>query len=302
MEPGLRLASCLLQQSGPFFSQLMYGQLQTPQVKRLQPRGLLNEWRVRLVNVVSNPHYPLPLIASQLEAFAEHVAATLLIYIPDDEDEPQAWGETRVTLDERCRYAIGIGSVFTEVIFQPQWHKTSAQSRRYYNFQLAVTLLHELAHVAWRCRFWDDMIQNPDAEVGEAVLAPEEEQIELGQSWETWFFGGELQPIDLFEEPPRWLGFTFIPFTIDSGNPESVIYPDCRYGGHAIPAYCINQFFQKDRWAAHRDTRAPFSIELTPLSSTTNEAWEGDIDAAFVGRMTLNYEDQAHPRPSFLEE
>ena len=302
MEPGLRLASLLLEQSGPFFSRLMYGQLQTPPIKKLHPRGGPDEWRIRSVNVVGDPRYPPQVVAAQLKAFAEHVAENSLIYIPNDIAITEAWGELHTTFQERCRYAIGIGSILSDVICQPQWHRISAQTRRYYNFQLAATLVHELAHVAWRCRRWDDLLQDPGAEPEEAVLSPSEEQIELGQSWEKWFFGGELCPIDTFEVPARWLGFSFSPFTIDTENQESMAYKDCRSVNHAIPAFCINQFFQKERWAAHKDGSDPFSIRLTPLNSLTNEIWEGDHDDGFMYRMKLNQESQTDPRPSFPEE
>jgi hypothetical protein len=242
MEPGLRLASLLLTQSGPFFSQLIYGQLQIRQVRRLQPLGTPDEWRTRVVNILRNPRHSPELIAEELEEFADRVAENSLTYFPDDVPGPYAWGEARTTLHDQCRYAIGIGSSLADVICQPQWHRTNAQSRRYYNFQLAVTLVHELAHVAWRYRPWDELLEEPESESDEVIMSPSEEQIELDQSWETWFFGGELRPIDTFETPPRWLGFAFGPFTIDSGNEESLFWRDCRFGGTAIPAWCINQF------------------------------------------------------------
>ncbi len=302
MEPGLRLASLFLEHSGPFFSQLLHGQLQFPELRRLQPYGPLEEWRVRSVNVVGNPHNLEPLFGTQLKKFADHVAETSLIYVPSNNTVGDAWAENRTTLDDRCRYAIALGSVFTDVICQPQWHKISAQSRRYYNFQLAVTLVHELAHVAWRYRRWDDILLTPSTEHEEAVLSPDEEQIELGQSWEIWFFGGELRPIDTDEEPPRWLGFAFCPFTIDSGNEESIAYRDCRFGGHAITALCINRFFQKQRWEAHIDGSVPFAIDLTTVSSLTSYPWDADIDDGFLFRMTLNNENQTDPRPPLVEE
>lgn len=292
MGPGLRLASLLLKHSGPFFFQLMYGSTQSPEIRRLQPHGAVDDWKIRWTDVVSDPHHPPHLVATQLNAFTEHVAENSLIYIPNDDSVRDAWGETRTTLDDRCRYTIGIGSVLTKVICQPQWHKMTAQSRRYYNFQLAVTLVHELAHVAWRCRNWDDLLEDPSLEFQEVVLSPKEEQVELGQSWENWFFGGELHPIDTFEEPPRWLGFTFSSFTIDSGNEESVAYQDSTFGGNAVPASCINQFFQKKRWEAHADGSEPFSIQMTPLTSLTSDQWGDDIDETFFSRMTLN---QKHP-------
>lgn len=58
MEPGLRLASLFLERSGPFFSQLMHGTLQPAQLRRLQPYGQLNQWRMRTVSVVEDLHYP----------------------------------------------------------------------------------------------------------------------------------------------------------------------------------------------------------------------------------------------------
>lgn len=237
------------------------------------------------------------MIAAQLEAFADHVAESSLIYFPDKVSVDDAWGETRTTLDERCRYAVGIGSLLADVICQPQWHKISAQSRRYYNFQLADTLVHELAHVAWRCRRWDELLQQPNTESDEALISPNEQQIELGQSWENWFFGGELQPIDTFEIPPRWLGFIFVPFTRDTGNEDSIAYQDCGLGGHAITAASVNQFFQKDRWADHLSGEAPFSIELTPLNSLTNDHWDGNIDGAFMNRMSAIKEGHTRSRP-----
>lgn len=304
MEPGLRLATLLLEQSGPFFSQLMHGQLQSRQIRKIEPLGDVKDWRIRWTNVVENPHFPSHVIAGQLRTFADHVTENSLIYFPIDKTGTGAWADTRATFKDRCRcrYAIGIGSLLADVICQPQWHRTSAQGRRYYNFQLALTLVHELAHVAWRCRRYNDIIQDPDTENDEVLLWPNEEQIELGQSWEYWFFGGELQAIDTFERPPRWLGFGFGPFTIDSGNERSIDYPDCRLGTYAIPAVCINQFFQKQRWADHTNGSASFQIRLTPSNSLTNEHWGGTIDAGFDGRLAANHDPQSHPRPRFLEE
>lgn len=301
MKPGLRFASLLLGQSGPFFSQVMHGELQPRQVRRLHPLGDLNEWKLRWVNVLGKPNFHQRVIAAQLENFAENVAANSLIYFPGDTAVDYSWGVTHTALDERCRYAIGIGSLLADVICQPQWHKISAQNRRYHNFQLAITLVHELAHVAWICRCWADLLQDPDAATEEAVLSPDEEQIELGQSWENWFFGGDFQPIETAETPPRWLGFSFGPFTRDSGNSESLNYQDCRYGVTAIPAFCINQFFQKERWAAHKDGTDPFSIHLTPLNSLSNEHWQDKLDDGFMTRMRLNHGSQTNPRRTFPE-
>jgi hypothetical protein len=281
IEPALLLASLLLEQSGPFFSQLIYGQLQIRQVRRLQPLGTPDEWETRAANVVRNPRHSPQLIAEELDGFANHVAEDSLTYFPDDIPVTYAWGEARTTLNDQCRYAIGIDSSLADLICQSQWYATNAQSRRYYNFRLAVTLVHELAHVAWRYRRWDELLE-------EVIMSRSEEQIELGQSWETWFFGGELRPIDTFETPPRWLGFAPGPFTTDSRNEVSLPWRDCRSGGTATPACCVNQFLQKQRWATHIDGSVPFSIHLTPLNSLTNEQWNDDIDDGFLFRMTFN--------------
>ena len=302
MKHGLQLATLLLQESGPFFSQLLYGKLEGRQVSRLHPLGPFEEWRMREVNVVSNPRFSASVIANQLETFTKHVAESSRIYLPGYNRRTDAWGETRVTYNDRCRYAIGIGSVLADVFCTPQWHKVNAQTRRFFNFQLALTLVHELAHVAWRCRRWNDILDNPDEEDEEAILFPSEEQVEIGQSWEIWFFGGELRPIDTYENPPRWLGFTCGEFTSDSGNKDSLAYRDCRYGGRAVPAASINQFFQRKRWAAYKDGTQPFSVEQTPVSSLAGESADGDIAAGFMARLMLNHEDKGGSRPPFPVE
>ena len=302
LEHSLRLATLLLQESGPFFSQLLYGELQALRVRRLHPHGEFGEWRMRSVNVVSNPQYSAPVVAAQLSAFAEDVADTSRIYFSSQEKVRDVWGETQPTLDERCRYAMGIGSILTSVICTPLWHKVSDQTRRFYSFQLALTLVHELAHVAWRCRRWEHLLGNPDDVHEEPILSPSEEQVELGQSWENWFFGGELRPIDAQEDPPRWLGYAYAPFTLDTANQDSLVYRDCRYGGHAVTAQSINQFFQAKPWADHKDGTSPFQIHQTPVSSTTTESADADIDDGFMTRMTLNQEGRAEVRPPFIVE
>lgn len=155
----------------------------------------------------------------------------------------------------------------------------------------------ELAHVAWRCRNWDAMSDNPDEVGKEAVLSPSEEQIELGQAWENWFFGGALQPIDTYETPTRWLGYSYAPFTIDTCNNESLAYQDCRLGGRAIPAASINQFFRRDRWKSHRDGTWRLSVHETPVSSLTGEPADTE-DRGFVARLTANHKGGS--RPPFL--
>ncbi|KAF7511776.1 hypothetical protein GJ744_003507 [Endocarpon pusillum] len=282
IEPGLRLASLLLQQSGPFFSQVLYGMLQPGRVRRLHPLGEVEQWRIRWVDVLENS----------------------LTYLSSDSSVDCPWGETRTQLKERSRYAVGIGPSLAQVILQPQWHKCSAQTRRYYNFQLATTLVHELAHVAWICRCWDDYLEDPDTarEDEEAILSPSEEQMELGQSWENWFFGCELRPIETEDTtPPKWLGYACAPFTQDSGNPLSIQNRNSRYGATAIPAQYINQFLQKERWAAHMDGDQPFSIHLTPLNSLSNDVWHDYLDDGFMTRMTLNHENRIDPAPSFTD-
>jgi hypothetical protein len=302
MKFGLRLATLLLQESGPFFSQLIHGQLEPRQVRRLHPHGTLDEWRIRSINMVSNPRYTASTIASQLKKFTDHVAESSLTYLPSEQKVTDAWGETQITLDERCRYAIGIGSMLTDVFCTPRWHKSKAQTRRFYQFQLALTLVHELAHVAWRCRRWDHLLSNPDDDSEEVIFSPNEEQIELGQTWENWCFGGELRPIDTFEDPPKWLGYTFSPFSLDTANKDSIQYRDCRFGGHAIPAKSINQFFQRRRWTEHKNGTQPFDIEKTPVSSTTTDPADGDIDDGFMTRMTFNQENKGGERPNFIVE
>ena len=304
IEPGLRLASLLLEQSGPFFSHVLYGMLQPRQVRRLHPLGEVDQWRNRWVDVIGKPHYPKQVVAAQLNRFAEHVAENSLTYLSSHSSVDCSWGETRTQLDERCRYAVGIGLLLAKVICQPQWHRISAQARRYYNFQLAATLVHELAHVAWICRCWDDFLEDPDTarENEEAILSPNEEQMELGYSWENWFFGCELRPIETEDTtPPKWLGYACAPFTQDSGNPGSIQNRNSRYGATAVPAQCINQFFQKERWAAHIDGDEPFSIHLTPLNSLSNDEWHDDLDDGFMTRMTLNHENRIDPVPSFAD-
>ncbi|ERF76888.1 hypothetical protein EPUS_02599 [Endocarpon pusillum Z07020] len=304
IEPGLRLASLLLQQSAPFFSQVLYGTLQPRRVRRLHPLGEVDQWRYRWVDVIGKPHFSKQEIAAQLNRFAEHVAEKSLIYLSSHTSLDNAWGETRTQLNERNRYAVGIGLSLGKVICQPQWNKCSAQTRRYYNFQLATTLVHELAHVAWICRCWDDFLEDPELvrEDEEAIFSPSEVQMELGQSWENWFFGCELRPIEAEDTtPPKWLGYACSPFTLDSGNPGSIQYRNSRYGATAIPAKCINQFFQKGRWAAHMDGYEHFSIHLTPLNSLCNDVWNDDLDDGFMTRMTLNHENRIDPAPSFRD-
>jgi hypothetical protein len=303
MLPGLRLASLLLGQSGSFFSQLLRGRRNAFHVRRLQPMGDYDDWRIRPLDVIGDPHEPPYVVAAELEAFANHVADKWLIYIPgEDSSVTGAWGETQTTFNERCRYAVGLGSVLTDVMCEPQWQKQSAQSRRYYNFQLAITLVQELAHVVWRARRWDELLHDPECESEDAILSPNEEQVELGQAWENWCFGGELRLIETYEEPARWFGYAFCPFSIDSGYQRSVGYPDTRFSTHAIPAFCIYQFFQKERWAAHWDGSLPFTIQQTPLTSLTTEVWQPDNGHGFMARMDLNHEYQTHPRSPFLQE
>jgi hypothetical protein len=302
IEPALRLASLLLEHSGPFFSQVLHGQRKLPKIKRLQPMGAVSEWKMCWVHEVRNPEFSPEVVAAQLTTFTDHVAANSLVYFNAEGSELASWGEIRLSLEERCRYLIGIGDILARVICFPVWHQTPAQTRRYYNFQLATTLLHELAHVAWRARHWTPISGRPRLRMTEAVLNTEEEQIELGQSWERWFLGGELQPLETGETPPRWLGFSFVPFNIDTGNSDSLNYRDDGHGGHAIPASCINQFFQKTAWAAHRDGSIPFEIHLTPPASLTNGVWDESHGEAFMSRLELNHSTQTNPRPSFPDE
>lgn len=304
IKPGLRLASLFLQQSGPFFSHVLYGTLQPRQVRRLHPFGEVDQWRNRWVDVIGKPHFSKQEIAAQLNTFADHVAENSLTYLSTHGSDDCPWGQTLTQLNERCRYSVGIGLFLAQVICQPQWHTCSAQTRRYHNFQLATTLIHELAHVAWICRCWDDFLEDPETvrDNAEAILSPDEEQMELGQSWENWFFGCELRPIETDDTTPStWLGYACAPFTQDSANPGSIQYRNSRYGATAIPARCINQFFQKEQWAAHVDGDEPFSVDLTPLNSLSNEIWHDDLDDGFMTRMTLNHENRIDPAPSFAD-
>lgn len=300
--PGLRLATLLLAHSGPFFSQVLHGDLEARQVKRIRTRDEVEDWTFQWVNVIEEVRFSQTLIATQRESFAQHVAENALFYF--DSALEDHWGSTRVSYQERCRYTIAIGKKLIRLFCEGIWHQTPAQTRRYMNFQLATTIIHELAHVAWYSRWWNERLLDDTQYTEEAICSHDEEQVELGQSWENWFFKGSLCPINCFDvlKPPRWEGYTWAPFTKDYLNGESISYPDAAYGCTAVASWSINRFFQKERWEKHTDKSEPFTIELTPVNSLSCETWLQPTDEIYMKRLTLNHESLANPRRQFQEE
>jgi hypothetical protein len=276
--------------------------LQARQVKKIHPGNGSDhkKFTFQWVNVFEDILFAGAVTEPQRNIFANHVAENILFYF--DGALKGIWGQSQSCFTERCRYSIQIGSDLTGAICGPQWNKMTAQNRRYVNFQLATTLLHELAHVAWYRRWWDEIVLDDTARTEEAVLSHDEEQVELGQSWERWFFGGALQPLQLGRKPSDWLGYTFASYTRDTGNEESVGYPDCTHGSTAVPAYSINRFFQKERWAKHKDGSELLTIDLTPLNSLTIDNWDVEVDESYMNRLNLNHGNQADPRPRLPEE
>jgi hypothetical protein len=296
--PGLRLATLFFEHSGPFFSQVLQGELEPRKVKRLNIWGEVENWTVQWVNVIEEVRFSQTLIAMQRDYFAQHLAENTLFYFDDALEDH--WAEARPSYRERCRYTIGMGKNISRLFCEAPWHQTKAQTRCFMNFQLATTLIHELAHVAWYYRWWDyRLLRHPDHKE-EAICSHDEVQIELGQSWETWFFKGCLRPMTL-EHPPRWVGYTWAPFTRDCENTEAVTYPDTTHACSAVPAYSINQFFQKERWESHTDQSQPFTLDFTPLSSLSCDCWFQDIEQSYMNRLTINHESQTNSRRQFPE-
>jgi hypothetical protein len=298
--PGLRLATLFLEHSGAFFSQVLQGELEPRQVKRIIPGSDGGDWRFLWINVIEELPRSQYFHALLLNLWTKHVAENILFYF--DREHKDDWADSHASYQERCRYTIAIGRSLQQYFCEALWHQTKAQTRRYMNFQLAATLIHELAHVAWYYRWWDDRLRDFSEHTEEGICSHDEEQVELGQSWENWFFKGNFRPLEITVNPPLWAGYTWAPFTRDCENSDSISYPDATCGGAAVSAYSINQFFQKNRWEKHTDKSEPFTIDLTPLNSLTHECWIQDVDESYTERLTVNHESQTDPRRRLRED
>ena len=125
------------------------------------------------------------------------------------------------------------------------FQRASAQARNRYWFELAILLLHELAHAVW-------MFRDRDGN-GEPLYNRREPQIELGFAWETYFLGGIVRQQHGRLRSSEHCGLTwYVDRYIAANLIDAGKFMADRHCG--ILAVSINQFFCPKRWDVYRRT------------------------------------------------
>ncbi|KAH7401608.1 hypothetical protein BKA66DRAFT_451037 [Pyrenochaeta sp. MPI-SDFR-AT-0127] len=113
----------------------------------------------------------------------------------------------------------------------------SAQDLEQIHLRIAITLVHELAHIVWKYRQCGDVTYTADGTIKEPLHQRTDSIVELGFSWEQFTFGGSIWAID----HPRHMTIYYTPA-------EVLVDPSAVKTRVVVPRWWVHMWFRKSTW------------------------------------------------------
>lgn len=326
MVPALQLATLMLRQSRQFLLRVVFGEIRNPPSLRAiwRATGDSHNRHLRKTAVLDQDREISASDAATYDnTWLPSFASKYRILLPRMGAGPGTLGRSRAIASCHKPFLSEVFEYYLAFFSSGFFESTPAHVRQAASFCFATTLVHEFVHVAWLRRtfkYTDQQIRTANPPLNrklstraEPLYRQEDQEIELGDAWETFFFGGAVHPNQMGEEDDeREFSSGLSWHKCNPWDDDTNLY----YADHepyltAITAESISRFFSAEAWRRHdaawrseeeraqSDSAGPdqaLSLTLTPLIAMQQFAVEGEgsemyheefgerLDASLKGR------------------
>jgi hypothetical protein len=269
IEPALRLATRLLAQSQPFFVRVYRANIiKIKGAKVLVRKGHLQG--LKRLDALDPSWVPSPEDDVVFDRALKEIVSSFRLYCGEEAWTILPGSLVYAATNHQVIPKFWIYNFFSRQYFNEfassRFKSTSAQMRHRLLFQFAMTLLHEFAHVVCRKRRESELIELERQGIKtfpEPLYEFDDVDSELGQAWETWYFGGTLYPtgfpIDFGNFGLRWQPWEW------SLNERNIACMDYVYAEHVVHAASMSRLFSHTEWEKSKYGGPPLTVQLTAL-------------------------------------